>query len=377
MKKFIPAGIIITIIFIILLIGCGGKGSQMNYYLYVACDSAGTYDVSSFKIDDGSGMLTYIPQTPAPLPCEPYAMVADHQGKRVFIALNCNYMSAKDIDPNTGVLNERLTQIMSSQYQSIAIDPTDSYILSADNVNGDVSTINADTLAVSSSKSMATMRPYSLAINPLSNNCYITKNYMYSTPEPMTTPNPLMIMRYNPKNGQIYDQWDFFLKGASPGFEKPTYVVVHPGGNYIYLANENSTNNLISGFKVIPGPDRLTKVTQVSTAYEKPYLAMDPMGRYLYAASLDGNALTIYNISATDGTLAKKNELVFDTWANIGSVVATPNGKYVYVSDHWNNRILMFKVTNDATALTRIGTSFTGTLGLGSPGLMTVALRLQ
>jgi 6-phosphogluconolactonase (cycloisomerase 2 family) len=362
MKKIIPAGVIISIIFVILLIGCAGPGRKMNCYLYVACDNAGAYSVSSFKIEDSTGTLTPIAETPPELYSEITSMKADHQGNRVYIIQNCiSTISISSIDPNTGELFPRATPAVDYIPQSLAIDPTDRFLYSTSNTSGYISFFNAnDTL-----NPIAAPRPvdssYDIAFSPLGNCCYITKYNL----------NTLMILKYNPKDGQVYDTWES-TNVTTSGLTRPTYVVVHPNGQYIYVANDVSVNNMITGFKLIGDPNRIEPLAPVQTSYTKLLLTMDPAGRYLYAAGLDGTKLTIYGISSGTGELTKLNEL--DTFVSIKSIAATPNGKYVYVSDYGEHEIIMFKVTNDAAVLNCIGTFITNT---GCPGAMTLAWKLQ
>lgn len=362
MKKFIPAGII-SIFFVILLIGCGGQSRVINYYLYTAFNNAGVCSVSSFKIEDSTGMLTPIVQTPVTLSCEAVSMIADHAGNRVYVAQSsCSNMLINSIDPYTGVLSLRATSETGGYTpQSLAIDPSDRFIYSANYSNMNISFFRAnETLSAIATPLPIADNPDSITFNPLSNCCYITK----------TNSNTLLIVKYSLNTGEVYDTWE--SSATIGGLNRPTYIVVHPTGQFIYVANDITAGNSISVFKLSGDSNRIEPLTQVTTAYTKLLLAMDPAGRYLYAADKNGTKLTIYNISSGTGELTQLNEL--DMLSMPRSIVTTPNGKYVYVSNYGNNSISMFKVTNDAAILTPIGTYLSTT---GYPGVMTIAWKLQ
>lgn len=93
------------------------------------------------------------------------------------------------------------------------------------------------------------------------------------------------------------------LSQLPPGFaEKPAAADLHitPDGRFLY-ASERTTSTL-AAFAVDPATGTLTAIGRYSTELEPRGFTIDPRGRFLLAAGLRSNRLTVYAIGA-DGRL--------------------------------------------------------------------------
>lgn len=368
MKKLLPALIIIVIVGIFIT-GCSGPGYTMNSYLYVACEKLGAYGVATFKIEN-SGLLTPVTEALSTLLTEITSMVADHQGNRVYVAHNgTSIFTTHGINVNTGELFYRSSPPVSYSPQFMAIDPSDRFLGCTSSSVSQITIYNVNDFSNSVAQ-QSLNNPYGIAFNPLSHHCYITKyNSLYNV-------SSLIILTYDPKDGRVYDTWETTNMTTSE-LNHPAQIVVHPNGRYIYVVNDG-TMDTISGFQLIDGPDRIQFLENIQPYLPNLFLAMDPAGRYLYAAALGSGTIIVYAISPETGQLTLKNQFVLDNTSNIRSIAVSPDGRFVYVSDLGRNVISMFQVTNDDTVLTPIGTDIsTYDLWSGHPGVMTTAMKLQ
>ena len=364
MKKSILA-IIITITGI-LIAGCAGPGRTLNQYLYVACEKTGSYGIATFKIHN-SGLLTPVTETLVTLLTEITSMVADHQGNRVYVAHNVasSGISIQGINFDTGELFMRPANTIMDIPKSLAIDPSDRYLGCTFNSSSLYNIYKADeTLNTIVNQTADT--PCGIAFNPLSSCCYITKYYL----------GGLLILTYDPKDGRVYDTWE--AAATISGLNRPVQVVAHPNGRYIYVLNEESTENTISGFKLIGKPDNIQPLSKVSTTLSNLLLVIDPAGRFLYAAKLNDRIINAYGISSETGQLTLIKQIYLDPASLVKSLAVTPNGRFLYVSDIGRNVISMFEVTSDSKVLTPLGADIsTMDLWSGRPGVMTTAMKLQ
>ena len=85
----------------------------------------------------------------------------------------------------------------------------------------------------------------------------------------------------------------------------PSWVVVHPNGNYLYAANEMDHGSTISAFSIDPPSGRLTLLNSRPAEGEGPcHLAFDRTGKFLLTANYSTGNAVVYPILA-DGNLGE------------------------------------------------------------------------
>jgi 6-phosphogluconolactonase len=113
------------------------------------------------------------------------------------------------------------------------------------------------------------------------------------------------------------------------------YLVLHPSGKYLYVANPGQDENDISLF-TIASNGSITEVsprTSVAPLGSLPqFLAMDPAGNYLYVANVQSGNISVFAINSSSGVLSQVAGSPFSIGFAPLNMKLTPSGKFLYVS---------------------------------------------
>lgn len=152
----------------------------------------------------------------------------------------------------------------------------------------------------------------------------------------------------------------FFITGHNSSYG----VVIHPNNRFLYAANVSS--NTVSVFSISPQTGALTAVgTPVGTGSTGSNgLFFHPSGRFLYVTNYSGNTVSAFTV-ATDGTLTAVSGSPFATGATtINGVVVTSDGNFLYVASMGGNGgVVGYTIDQSTGALTLIGAPFINNLG--------------
>jgi 6-phosphogluconolactonase (cycloisomerase 2 family) len=141
------------------------------------------------------------------------------------------------------------------------------------------------------------------------------------------------------------------------GGSAPRGVVVDPTGTFVYVAN--SGDNTISAYVITGANGALTPVAgSPFAAGTGPFgVAVDPTGRFLYAANHKSSNISAYSINSSTGALT---EIMgspfpdqFDETSSTGpfEIALTPNGAFLYVTNHFTNNVFGYSVNASTGAL--------------------------
>jgi 6-phosphogluconolactonase len=172
-------------------------------------------------------------------------------------------------------------------------------------------------------------------------SCGKTSNhYVYAT---VTAANQVAAFREDPYSGVLTQL------AASPytvGYG-PQAVVIHPSGKFLYVANAGQNENDISLFNIATDGS-LTEVTpRTPTGTLPAFLAMDPMGAYLYCANVLSNNVSVFSIG-TSGALAQISGSPFPLGLPPLSMQLSPSGNFLFVGQA--GQIAVFTVTQGAVS---------------------------
>jgi 3-carboxymuconate cyclase len=137
----------------------------------------------------------------------------------------------------------------------------------------------------------------------------------------------------------------------------PSWVIVHPGGKYLYAANEMDHGSTISAFVVDPKSGKLTLLNQQPAQGEGPcHLAFDRTGKFLLTANYSTGNAVVYPILA-DGKLGEPTASVTDQGQpgphqhqkgpHAHWIGTSKDDRLVYVADLGLDKVLAYKF--DAT----------------------------
>ena len=119
----------------------------------------------------------------------------------------------------------------------------------------------------------------------------------------------------------------------------PSWIAIHPNGNYLYAVNEISnfngtTSGSVSAFSINRTTGDLTFLNVVSSQGAGPaHLSVDPLGNYVFVANYRGGSIAVLPILA-NGSLGNATDVHVDV-GSVGPTQATdaPPGSFA-ISGH-------------------------------------------
>jgi 6-phosphogluconolactonase (cycloisomerase 2 family) len=148
----------------------------------------------------------------------------------------------------------------------------------------------------------------------------------------------------------------FEFIGTTAAGTGPTFVAVHPSGMFVYVVNQGSNN--ISIYTIDGTTGALTPMGPIA-ATSATRLAVDPSGRFAYVANFKLNSVSMYTIDATSGALTLAGTVPAGT--NPSSVTVDPSGKFAYVVNSGSSDVSMYTINAITGALMSTGTIAAGT----------------
>jgi 6-phosphogluconolactonase len=159
--------------------------------------------------------------------------------------------------------------------------------------------------------------------------------------------------RFHPANGKVT------AIGLVGETASPSFLAVHPNRKFLYAVNEVSNfegkrTGSVSAFAMDTSTGHLKLLNTVSSRGDGPcHLAVDPSGKWLFAANYGGGSVAEYPVH-DDGTLGDASAFVQHAGSSVNrqrqagphahSTVLSPDGKSVYVADLGLDQILSYKV---------------------------------
>ena len=126
-------------------------------------------------------------------------------------------------------------------------------------------------------------------------------------------------------------------------------MVFEPSKRFAYVANGATAT--LSVLAVNEDSGALTVVATVPTVAAVYELAMDPVGRFLYASSPQGQQVRAYSISQTDGGLAEVPGMPFALGGAGRELKVNPTGKFLYVANETLGALNAFAIDQTTGAL--------------------------
>jgi 6-phosphogluconolactonase len=273
--------------------------SPDHCFLYAALRSE-PYPASSFAIDQGSGRLTHLGT--APLADSMAYIVTDRAGR---FLLSASYPGAKlAINPidGSGRIGGRATQVLATQPKAhcVVVDASNQYVyctnLGADIImqlrfDAEAGTVSPNEPASISTKPNA--GPRHLAFHP-------NGRFLYLLNETDATLGAYAIDAATGTLAEIQT-----VPTLPPDFTgKPSAADLHVtlDGRFIY-ASERTTST-IKGFRIDPERGTFSRCGRWPTETTPRGFAIDPRGRFLLAAGLSSNAMTVSAIDPDNGGLS-------------------------------------------------------------------------
>lgn len=150
-----------------------------------------------------------------------------------------------------------------------------------------------------------------------------SSHYVYAT---LPSANEIVVMREDPNSGTLTT----LLNSPFSTGQAPNSVVLHPSGNYLYVAN--SAEDTISLFSIAPSTGILTEISRTPTGGLTPiFMAIDKANSFLYVANTVGlGSLSVFSL-ASDGTLSSVSGSPFTLDVSAFSLALSPSGKFIFL----------------------------------------------
>jgi 6-phosphogluconolactonase len=293
------------------IISCGE--SNTIDYLYVTASKNNPGQISVYRVDQESGALTQIPDSPYPSGGRnPVAEVTSPNGANLYVV---NHDDNTIVEFAIGTDAKLYPQ---HTYQTPGTEPN------------------------------------AIAINAAGTLLFVLDTYQATYSDANPGPGVLVVFPVN-SDGSLGAN---VANGSLPYWPveyAPATVNVTANGSFAYVANANTNNptaadqrGTVSAFSVGSG-GALTAVYPSTTPL--PYAgvtpsasASDPTSRFLYVTDAASNELYAYTIGAS-GALTPLTNGPFATGVYPDAVTIAPSGTYLYVANYNSNSISAFQIT--------------------------------
>jgi 6-phosphogluconolactonase len=295
------------------LTSCGE--SNTIDYMYVTANKNNPGQISVYRVDQESGALTQIQDSPYPSGGRnPVAEVVAPSGQYLYVANH---------DDNTIV--------------PFAIG-TDGKLYPEHVTN-----------------TLGGTEPVAIGINPAGTLLFVVDTYAGTASDTAPGPGALIVFPIN-SDGTLGTPVANGTLSYWPLEYAPTTVNVTANGNFVYVANANTNapssatdaqRGTVIGYAVGSGG----ALTQVPNTGALPYAgvqpsasASDPTSRFLYVTDAASNQLYAYTVGA-GGILTPLTNGPFATGVYPDGITIDPSGTYIYVANYNSNTISAYQIT--------------------------------
>ncbi len=147
----------------------------------------------------------------------------------------------------------------------------------------------------------------------------------------------------------------------------PNFQALHPDGTYLYSVSgaaysDETDHGTVTAYRIDPETGLLTQINEQSTQGRGPaHVSVDPRGRFVYVSNFSSGNLSVFAINE-DGSLTEAVDVVRHEGSSINerrqsgphvhSIVPSPDGRYIYVSDMGIDKIMIYAVDQNTGELT-------------------------
>lgn len=144
--------------------------------------------------------------------------------------------------------------------------------------------------------------------------------------------------------------------------KSPSFLAVHPSGNYMYSADEGADKTGgVSAYTIEKKTGKLTYMnSQSSMGSGSCHVSVDHSGKVAFVSNYGGGSLTVLPIK-TDGTLGVATDTVQDAGSgpnaqrqakpHVHSATLAPDNRFIYVADLSLDRLNIFAIDTKAATV--------------------------
>lgn len=320
--------------------------------------SAGPNGISVFR--STSAVLTGVPGSPFVTTAQALNLASDMTGQFVYATLSNGSVAGFTMDASTGELTPVSGMPISTGTiaNQLRVHPSGRFVyvsnLSVTNPTGSVSgfLVNQTTGALTplpGSPYASSVSGFDLALDPTGAYLYVAGNL-----------GGVAIMAVDQNTGVLIP-----VSGSPfPLGTNLASIVVHPNGRYVYAADFRfdccGTAGSLWAFQYDPTSGRVTTVPGSPYFVVSPHwVATDPSGAYLYAASTHGNGVYGYTINQSTGALTSISGSPFPAGQGAVSIAVDSTGQFAYQgASAVSQDITSYSINGLTGGLSRIGLPF-------------------
>jgi len=185
--------------------------------------------------------------------------------------------------------------------------------------------------------------------------------YTRSLPHVQAKSEGIYLLKLDPTSGELSHV------SMTTGVDNPSYVTLHPSGNYLYAVNEvgdfgGKDSGAVSAFAVDAATGALTFLNQEPTDGAAPcHLSVDSTGRYVLTANYTGGSVAVHPIGS-DGRLGKMSDFVQHTGSSVNpqrqqephahSFTISADNRFAYAADLGLDKVLIYALNADQGKIT-------------------------
>lgn len=271
-------------------------------------------DISMYSVDQKTGMLKSIGAGTVQAGAGPYSIAIDPSGKYAYVA---NENSSPQvlvyrIDPSTGELKKVGEAIAGTSAICITVDPLGRFVYVANTISSTVSfyTIDPDTGTLTRQGAVAAGSATNGVVVEPSGRFAYAANYLS---------DDVWWFRIDPKTGNLS------MLGKKSAGTRPFAIAVDPSGRFVYTANSGSDD--VSMFRIDPATGALTSLGAIGATPDRfkqwgpRSVTVDPSGQFVYVANMNSSNVSVYRIDPESGALSPVG--YFDAGKETRSVTIT------------------------------------------------------
>jgi len=160
----------------------------------------------------------------------------------------------------------------------------------------------------------------------------------------------------NPSTGAL----TAFAGSPFPAGSGPISVAVDPSGMFAYVAADVSpSHSSLFGYRINPSTGALTAIAGSPFGQGPSYdfVAVDPSGKFVYAANWLTGKVEGYRINPCTGALTAIAGSPFITDSDPTSIAIDPSGKFAYVANGESDNVSGYRINRRTGVLTAIAGS--------------------
>lgn len=330
--KLSKAGQIILTTAVSIGIGFGviscGESNTIDY-VYVTANKQNPGQISVYQVDELSGALTQIPDSPYPSGGrDPVAEALSPNGANLYVANHDdNAIVEFDIGTDAKLYPQHTYQTPGSEPQAIAINQAGTYLYVVDTCSP-----GETTCPISSSTGTTPQLPGALIVYP------VNKDGSLGTPVANGT-LPYWPVQYEPATINVTANSKFVYVGNDNNNTPPSFTGAGRGTVSAFAVGSNGA------LTPVYGPGSANPSAPLPYAGVQPSASVsDPTSRFLYVTDAVSNELYAYTIGS-DGTLTPLTDGPFATGTFPDSITIDPSGQYIYVANFTSNSISAYQIT--------------------------------